>query len=85
VLGDDLARRTPRAAARAADENALLAIGRARLGETGGAAFFGGDIHFAEGGADSSRDGLAQIAVQVENRDLGACGAQRLRGRAPEA
>src|SRR5579862_195739 len=73
------------AGAGAVDEDALLAVGRARLLERGDDAVFLGDVGLAEHAADLRRDRLALRLVHVEERDLHAALCERARRRLAEA
>ena len=73
------------AGARAVDQDPLLAVGGAGLGEGGVDVFVGGDVALAEDAADFLGYDFAFGVVHVEDRDLHAVRRQRPRGRLAEA
>ena len=73
------------AGAGAVDEDALLAVRGARLGEAGVDLLVAGDVDLAEHAADFLGQGLAGGFVQVEDRDLDAVLGQAARGGGAEA
>ncbi len=73
------------AGARAVDEDALLPVRFARLGEGGVDRRVVGDVALAEDAAEFGRDREALFFLQVEDRDLDALGGERARGGGAEA
>ena len=69
----------------AVNENALLTIGRARLGEAGVDVLGRGDVDLAEHAADLFRQLLAELFVEVENRAFHAVGGEHANRRRAEA
>ncbi len=69
----------------AVDQDPLLPMGGAGLVERGRDLLVARHIDLAEDAADLGRDFLALVGVAVEDRDLGALGGQRPRGRLAEA
>jgi hypothetical protein len=65
----------------AVDQDTLLAVGGARLGEAGLDVRVGGHVDLAEDAADLGRHRLAALGVHVEQGDLDALGGERA-GRA---
>src|SRR5262249_53587567 len=73
------------AGARAVDEDALLAVRRARLCKARRDAFVVRHVHFAEHAANLGGDLLALVLLPVEERDLDAALGERARRRLAEA
>ena len=81
ILAD---RRLGIAAASAGNQDALLPVGRARLGEGGVEAFVRQHVGLAEDRTGLRRGGFARFGVEVEDRDFRPGSAQRLDAGKPQ-